>query len=91
MRVLSGFCLGMRWRALERSLASTSPLVDFRQVFVWIGKRLIAVLPNKEIDLGEVEVDDHIMVKELNVPRGHHRDWSANVEKSRKIPAGRSG
>ena len=60
-------------------------MVDLRQVFVWIGKRLIAVLPNKEIDLGEVEVDDHIMVKELNVPRGHHRDWSAHVEKAGKF------
>jgi hypothetical protein len=78
-----------RWReepyySLIRSYARE--MVDLRQVFVWIGKRLIAVLPNKEIDLGEVEVDDHIMVEELNVPPGHLRDWSAHVEKAGKIP-----
>ena len=56
------------------------------QVLVNIGKRVVAVLPNKEVDLGEVESEDHIMVGELNVPPGHPPDWDAYVVKAADIP-----
>jgi tryptophanyl-tRNA synthetase len=46
--------------------------------------RVTVVLPNKEIDLGEVEPADHIMVGELDVPVG--RDWDAYIRKAKDIP-----
>jgi hypothetical protein len=61
-------------------------LVDHQQVLVFVGKKVIAVLPNKEVDLGEVEADDHIMVGELIVPPGHLPDWGAYVRKAADIP-----
>jgi hypothetical protein len=56
------------------------------QVLVNVGKRVVAVLPNKEVDLGEVEAEDHIMVGELNVLLGHLPDWGAYVVKAADIP-----
>jgi hypothetical protein len=58
------------------------------QVIVNIGQRVIAVLPNKEVDLGIVGAEDHIMVGELNVPPGHLPDWGAYVRKAVDIPEG---
>ena len=56
------------------------------QVIVNIGKRVTVVLPNKEVDVGAVESQDHIMVGELNVPAGHLPDWDAYVVKAADIP-----
>ena len=56
------------------------------QVIVNIGRRAIAVLPNKEIDLGIVETDDRIMVGELKLPEGMPRDWKAWIRKASDIP-----
>ncbi len=56
------------------------------QVLVNVGKKVTVVLPNKDIDLGEVESEDHIMIGELNVPAGHLPDWDAWVVKAADIP-----
>lgn len=56
------------------------------QVIINIGKRAIAVLPNKEVDLGVVEAEDHIMVGPLNVAAGHLPDWGAYVVKAADVP-----
>ena len=54
------------------------------QVVIYVKNRVTVVLPNKEIDLGEVEPEDHIMVGELDVPDG--RDWDAYIRKAMDIP-----
>ena len=54
------------------------------QVVVYINDRAILVLPNKEIDLGTVRKDDHIIVAERNLPFG--RDWDAFVLPVEEIP-----
>jgi hypothetical protein len=54
------------------------------QVVIYVKDRVTVVLPNKEIDLGEVEPEDHIMVGELDVPVG--RDWNAYIRKAKDIP-----
>ncbi|MGJ4888829.1 hypothetical protein ACQR1Y_11575 [Bradyrhizobium sp. HKCCYLRH3099] len=53
-------------------------------VVVYIRNRAIAVFPNKDVDLGEFEPEDHIMVGELDVPLG--RDWGAFIRKAKDIP-----
>ena len=60
------------------------------QVTVNIGKRVIVVLPNKEIDLGIVETGDHIMVGELKLPEGMPRDWKAWIRKPSDTPSGQA-
>jgi hypothetical protein len=40
------------------------------QVVIYVKNRVTVVLPNKEIDLGELEPEGHIMVDELDVPLG---------------------
>jgi hypothetical protein len=55
------------------------------QVIIFVKNRVTVVLPNKEIELGEAEPDDHIMVGELNVPFG--RDWDAYIRRAKDIPA----
>jgi hypothetical protein len=75
-----------RWReepyySLIRSYARE--MVDQRQVYVFIAKKVIAVLPNKEIDLGEVQINDQIGVRELKVPAGRLRDWTAYVVRAK--------
>jgi len=53
--------------------------VDHRaQVVVYVGKRAFVVLPNKDVDLGPVEVGDFIMIEEIRRPTG--RDWRAFVQ-----------
>jgi hypothetical protein len=54
------------------------------QVVIYVEDRVTVVLPNKEIDLGEVEPEDHIMVGELDVAVG--RDWDAYIRKAEDIP-----
>jgi hypothetical protein len=54
------------------------------QVVIYVKDRVTVVLPNKEIDLGEVEPEDHIMVGELDIPVG--RDWNAYIRKAKDIP-----
>ncbi|WP_197422982.1 hypothetical protein [Bradyrhizobium valentinum] len=60
--------------------------VGEQQVLIFTGKKVTAVLPNKEVDLGEAEADDHIMVGELNVPPGHLPDWDAYIVKAADVP-----
>ena len=53
--------------------------VDHRaQVVVYVGSRATVVLPNKDVDLGPVDVGDFIMIEELRKPGG--RDWRAYVQ-----------
>jgi hypothetical protein len=53
--------------------------VDHRaQVVVYVGKRAIVVLPNKDVDLGPLATGDFIMIAESRGPLG--RDWRAYVE-----------
>ena len=54
------------------------------QVIIYVKDRVTVVLPNKEIDLGEVDPEDHIMVGELDVPVG--RDWNAYIRKAKDVP-----
>lgn len=56
------------------------------QVLIYIGYRVIAVLPNKEVDLGICNPDDHIMTGEIYVPPGHTRDWGAYIKPASDIP-----
>jgi hypothetical protein len=51
---------------------------------IYVKNRVTVVFPNKEIDIGEMEPEDHIMVGELNVPIG--RDWGAYIRKAKDIP-----
>jgi hypothetical protein len=43
------------------------------QVVIYMKDRATVVFPNKEVDLGHVAHEDHIMVRELRIPIG--RDW----------------
>jgi hypothetical protein len=57
------------------------------QVVIYVKNRVTVVVPNKEIDLGEFDPEDHIMVGELNVSVG--RDWGAYIK--RDIPEAERG
>jgi len=54
------------------------------QVVIYVKNRVTVVFPNKEIDIGEMESEDHIMVGELDVPIG--RDWHAYIRRGKDIP-----
>ena len=77
-----------RWReepyySRIKSLANIA--VDHQTQFViYLRNRVTVVLPNKEIELGEFEPGDHIMVAELDVAFG--RDWRAFIRKAKDIP-----
>src|SRR5262249_4536517 len=47
---------------------SRTAVDEMRQVVVYLRKKAIVILPNKEVDLGEVEPGDQIIVGELKVP-----------------------
>jgi len=49
------------------------------QVVVYIKDRAIVVLPNRDVDLGIVRLEDHIITKELKLPLGLPRDWEVSV------------
>jgi hypothetical protein len=54
------------------------------QVVIYLKNRVTVVFPNKEVDLGEFDPEDHIMSGELNVPFG--RDWDAYIRRAKDIP-----
>jgi hypothetical protein len=43
---------------------------DHRQVVVYVGRRAIVILPNKDVDLGEVGEDEFIMTIGYRGPNG---------------------
>jgi uncharacterized cysteine cluster protein YcgN (CxxCxxCC family) len=65
-----------------RHLAITGAATN-QQVIVYIGNRVIAIFPNKEIEVGTMNPGDHLVVREVGGPEG--RDWVAFIE-----PAGRN-
>jgi hypothetical protein len=52
---------------------------DFnQQVIVYIKNRVIAIFPNKEVEVGTMNPGDHLVVREIGGPNG--RDWIAFIE-----------
>jgi len=49
-----------------------------QQVIVYIRNRVIAIFPNKEVEVGIMNPGDHLVVREVNGPNG--RDWVAFIE-----------
>ena len=49
-----------------------------QQVIVYIRNRVIAIFPNKEVDVGTMNPGDHLVVREVRGPDG--RDWVAFIE-----------
>ena len=51
---------------------------DRMRVVVYVGKRVIVILPNKEVDLGVMQPGDQLLVRETRTANG--RDWIARLE-----------
>src|SRR5258708_5776891 len=49
-----------------------------QQVIVYIKNRVIAIFPNKEVEVGTMNPGDHLVVREVGGPDG--RDWIAFIE-----------
>jgi hypothetical protein len=49
-----------------------------QQVIVYIRNRVIAIFPNKEVEVGSMNPGDHLVVREVRGPNG--RDWVAFIE-----------
>src|SRR5712671_5304836 len=49
-----------------------------QQVIVYIKNRVIAIFPNKEVEVGTMNPGDHLVVREVGGPNG--RDWIAFIE-----------
>jgi hypothetical protein len=49
-----------------------------QQVIVYIRNRVIAIFPNKEVEVGTMKPGDHLVVREVGGPNG--RDWMAFIE-----------
>jgi hypothetical protein len=49
-----------------------------QQVIVYIKNRVIAIFPNKEVEVGTMNPGDHLVVREVGGPNG--RDWVAFIE-----------
>ncbi len=45
---------------------------------VYIKNRVIAIFPNKEVEVGTMNPGDHLVVREVGGPDG--RDWIAFIE-----------
>jgi len=54
---------------------------DSKRVIVYIKNRAIVILPNKEVELGEIKPGDQLITREIKGANG--RDWLAYVEPSR--------
>jgi hypothetical protein len=52
-----------------------------QQVIVYIRNRVIAIFPNKEVEVGTMNAGDHLVVREVAGPNG--RDWVAFIETAR--------
>lgn len=80
-----------RWRekpyySMIKRWAYLGALVN-AQVIVNTGRNVTVVLPNKEVDLGPVEPDHHVVVSKLNVPPGSPPDWYVSVARAADLPA----
>jgi hypothetical protein len=49
-----------------------------QRVIVYIRNRVIAIFPNKEVEVGTMNPGDHLVVREVRGPDG--RDWVAFIE-----------
>jgi hypothetical protein len=49
-----------------------------QQVIVYIKNRVIAIFPNKEVEVGTMNPGDHLVVREVRGANG--RDWIAFIE-----------
>jgi hypothetical protein len=49
-----------------------------QQVIVYIKNRVIAIFPNKEVEVGTMKPGDHLVVREVSDQNG--RDWIAFIE-----------
>jgi hypothetical protein len=58
-----------------------------QQVIVYIGNRVIAIFPNKEVEVGTMNPGDHLVVREVSGPNG--RDWVAFIEAAGSRAAGK--
>jgi hypothetical protein len=59
-------------------------LVERRQqLVVYVGERAFLILPNKDVDLGNVGHGDQIAVKEFRGPNG--RDWHVSLKAANAI------
>ncbi len=47
-------------------------------MIVYIKNRVIAIFPNKEVEVGTMNPGDHLVVREVGGPNG--RDWIAFIE-----------
>jgi hypothetical protein len=54
-----------------------------KQVIIYVKNRVIAVLPNKEVDLGVMRRGDHIMVASTKTAQG--KDWRAFIVPAKDV------
>jgi hypothetical protein len=54
-----------------------------QQVIVYIRNRVIAIFPNKEVEVGTMNAGDHLVVREVRGPNG--RDWVAFIEAGQPV------
>jgi hypothetical protein len=54
-----------------------------QQVIVYIRNRVIAIFPNKEVEVGTMNPGDHLVVREVGGP--NDRDWVAFIEAARPL------
>lgn len=56
---------------------------ESQQVIIYVKNRVIAVLPNKEVNLGVMERGDHIMVAAKKTPSG--KEWRAFIVPAKEV------
>ncbi len=56
-----------------------------QRVIVYVRNRVIAIFPNKEVEVGTMNPGDHLVVREVDGPNG--RDWVAFIEATGRPPA----
>jgi hypothetical protein len=60
-----------------------------QQVIVYIRNRVIAIFPNKVVEVGTMNPGDHLVVREVHGPTG--RDWVVFIEAAGQPTAQRQG
>ena len=73
------------FRTLKRFAAQGAD--SNQQVIVYIKNRVIAIFPNKEVEVGTMNPGDQLVVREVRGPNG--RDWVAFIETAGR-PAARA-